>query len=334
MLPQIQPKLEIAPAGKPKKLLEQLKDVIRLKHYSYRTEQAYVDWVKRFILFHGKRHPKEMGANEAAHFLKHLAIQRKVSASTQNQAFNAILFLYKHVLKMDIGEIKNVPRAQRSQHLPAVLTISEVRAVLHSLKGHYRLMAEILYGSGLRLMELFRLRVKDIDFEKGILNVREGKGMKDRVTMLPLSAQQPLQQHLERVRMVHQNDLKNGFGRVHLPFALNQKYPNADREWGWQYVFPSLVLSKDPHTGEIRRHHLDESVLQKAVKAAVRMAGINKHVGVHTFRHSFATHLLESGSDIRTVQELLGHKHVQTTMIYTHVLNRPGISVKSPLDRL
>jgi integron integrase len=334
MEPINQPAFEVLTPPKPKKLLDQLRDEIRVRHYSRSTEDTYAGWVKRFILFHQKKHPKDMNAEHVKEFLNHLAVVANVSASTQNQALNALVFLYKEVLKKNFGELKNVTRAKRPVRLPSVLTRDEVRRLLSHMEGTHRLLAELLYGSGMRLMEGLQLRVKDLDFARNILIVREGKGMKDRVTMLPETVRGPLQRHLERVKALHEADLKKNLGSVYLPFALQTKYPKADREWGWQYVFPSGLLSEDPRSGVIRRHHLHENVLQKAVKRATLQSGIAKRVGVHTLRHSFATHLLESGSDIRTVQELLGHKHVQTTMIYTHVLNRPGISVKSPLDRM
>lgn len=333
MIPSTAPKLEVI-QPKPKKLLERMRDVIRLKHYSIKTEQTYIGWARRFILFHNKRHPNEMGAQEITAFLRHLAVTLNVAAKTQNQALNAILFLYRDVLRVDIGELGEFPRGQERKRIPVVLTQDEVKRVIAVSTGSYRMMIELLYGSGIRLAECLRLRVKDIDFDRNIVYVRDGKGMKDRTTMLPLCVKPALARHLERVKLLHEEDIKQGHGKVFLPTALAQKYPHAAQEWAWQYIFPSRSLSKDPRSGILRRHHLDESVLQKAVKTASRLAGINKHIGVHTLRHSFATHLLEAGSDIRTVQELLGHKHVQTTMIYTHVLNRPGVSVKSPLDRM
>jgi integron integrase len=314
-----------------KKLLDQVRDAIRVKHYSLRTEKTYVDWIKRFVLFHNKRHPREMGATEIEQFLTYLALNENVAASTQNQALSAILFLYRDVLHQDLGNI-NAVRAKKPKRLPVVLTRDEVQRILTHLSGEYRLMAQLLYGSGLRLIECIRLRVKDIDFAQGQIIVRDGKGGKDRVTMLPASIVQPLQEHLQRVKRLHDQDLARGCGTVHLPYALERKYPNANREWGWQYVFPSDRLSTDPRSGKTQRHHLDESGLQKAVRQAAQRANIHKPVGCHTFRHSFATHLLQNGYDIRTVQELLGHKDVKTTMIYTHVLHRGGLAVRSPLD--
>ncbi len=321
--------------GKPKKLLEQLRDVMRLKHYSLRTERSYGDWIKRFIRFHGKRHPGEMGAAEVGQFLTHLAREAHVSASTQNQALSALLFLYKEVLKQEIGWIEGVERAKKPVRLPVVLTRDEVHRIFAHLRGTPRLMAGLLYGSGLRLMECVRLRVKDIDFGYARITVRDGKGGKDRVTMLPINLAAPLQRHLATLRARHQEDLAEGAGEVSLPEALARKYPSAAREWAWQFVFPSSRLSFDPRSeagAPRRRHHVDESGLQQVVKKAVRASGIAKPASCHTFRHSFATHLLENGYDIRTVQELLGHKDVSTTMIYTHVLNKPGIGVRSPLD--
>jgi integron integrase len=317
--------------GKPK-LLDQVRDAIRLRHYSIRTEQAYTDWIKRFILFHNKRHPREMSEEEVAQFLTHLARHGNVAASTQNQALSALLFLYKEVLKQEIGWLKNVERAKRPPKLPVVLSPAEVRRIFAHLKGMQKLMAALLYGSGLRLMECVRLRVKDVDFAYAQITVRDAKGGKDRVTMLPVNLAQPLKRHIVKVKMQHEQDLEDGFGSVHLPFALARKFPNAEREWTWQYIFPSSRLSVDPRTGKRQRHHMAEGILQVALKNAVRASGIAKPATCHSLRHSFATHLLENGYDIRTVQELLGHRDVSTTMIYTHVLNKPGIGVRSPLD--
>jgi integron integrase len=316
----------------PRKLLDQVRDVIRLKHYSYRTEQSYVDWIYRFILFHDKRHPQEMGLPEIEEFLTHLAVHRHVAASTQNQALCALLFLYRYVLHQEIDCSVDALRAKRSRYLPTVLSQEEAMAVMNRLFGVYQLVAQILYGSGLRLSEALKLRVKDLDFAQHQIVVRDGKGGNSRVTMLPLSLVNPLRKHLQQVQHLHQQDLARGFGSVYLPFALERKYPNADRNWIWQYVFPAGGISKDPRSDVLRRHHLDESGLQKALKQAVRSAGIQKRVSCHTLRHSFATHLLQNGYDIRTVQELLGHKNVKTTMIYTHVLNKGGRGVRSPLD--
>ncbi|PWH14000.1 MAG: integron integrase [Anaerolineae bacterium] len=320
------------PPRKDKKLLDQVSEAIRIKHYSYRTEQTYREWIKRYILFHNKRHPKDMGLQEIQQFLAHLAIEKHVAASTQNQALSAILFLYRHVLEIPIEIPPEVFRAEKSKTLPTVLTPQETRAVINHMNGVPRLMAQLLYGSGLRLMECLRLRVKDIDFGNHQVIVRDGKGEDDRVTPLPNSLREPLQLQIETVRLTHQKDLAQGLGEVYLPYALARKYPHAARELGWQYLFPAANLSKDPKSGQIRRHHADPSVLQKAIRAAAKAAGIEKPVSPHTFRHSFATHLLQNGYDIRTVQELLGHKDVKTTMIYTHVLQRGGLAVKSPLD--
>ena len=317
---------------KPKKLLDQLRDTIRLKHYSYSTEKTYVHWARRYILYHNKRHPAEMGAAEIEAFLTYLAKEGYVSSSTQNQALNALLFLYRNVLQIDLPVPLHALRAKRSEHLPTVLSKDEVASVLAGMQGLHQLMAKLLYGCGLRLMECLRLRVKDIDFEQSQIIVREGKGEKDRATMLPASLIQPLKNQITFVNNQHERDLAQGYGSVELPFALARKYPAADKEFGWQYIFPSDRLSTDPRSGIIRRHHLDPSGLQRAVRAAVKLAKINKPVSPHTFRHCFATHLLEAGYDIRTVQELLGHKDVKTTMIYTHVLNRGPKAVRSPLD--
>ncbi len=314
------------------KFLDQVRTVIRRKHYSIRTEEAYVLWIKRFILFHGKRHPKEMGASEIETFLTHLAVDLNVAASTQNQALNALLFLYREVLQQDLDLPIRAVRAKRPKRLPTVLTREEVHQVLTQLSGTHRLLAQLLYGSGLRLLECVRLRIKDIDFAQRQIIVRDGKGMQDRVTILPESLIEPLQEHLQCIKRLHQEDLKRGYGSVYLPYALERKYPHAHREWIWQYVFPSSRLSRDPRSGVVRRHHLSESSLQKAVRQAAKQAGIDKRVTPHTLRHSFATHLLENGYDIRTVQELLGHKDVKTTMVYTHVLRQGRLAVRSPLD--
>jgi integron integrase len=318
-------------AGAPK-LLDQVRELIRIRHYSIRTEQAYLQWIRRFILFHGKRHPTDMGARELTEFLSHLAVQRNVSASTQNQALNALLFLYRDVLKIQLPWLDEVQRAKKPQHLPVVFTREEVRALLAQLEGTRWLMAMLTYGAGLRLLECLRLRVKDVDFEYLQILIRDAKGQKDRVTVLPKTLIEPLRTHLLKVKQLHESDLRAGYGSVHLPFALATKYPSAEREWGWQYVFPSSRRSVDPRSGAERRHHAPEDALQRAIKLAIRKANIIKPGSVHTLRHSFATHLLESGYDIRTVQELLGHADVSTTMIYTHVLNRGGRAVVSPVD--
>ncbi|MCX7109803.1 MAG: integron integrase [Proteobacteria bacterium] len=307
---------------------------MRLKHYSIRTEEAYVNWIKRFILFQHKRHPMEMGAAEVKAFLTHLAVEGKVAASTQNQAKAALLFLYREVLAIQLPWLDTVEQAKVSRRLPVVLTQTEVKTLLDRTQGTHQLIARLLYGTGMRLMECMRLRVKDVEFERHELIVRDGKGSKDRMTMLPDSLAGPLKAHMARVKALHQEDLQAGYGSVYLPYALEKKYPNAGREWGWQYVFPSTKLSVDPRSGVTRRHHADEKTIQRAIKQAVRDAGLVKPATPHTLRHSFATHLLQSGYDIRTVQELLGHKDVTTTMIYTHVLNRGGRGVESPLDRL
>jgi len=324
----------LSPAVSPDKpkLLDQVRDAIRRKHFSIRTEQAYTDWIRRFILYHKKRHPSDMAETEVTEFLTHLARDRSVAASTQNQALSAILFLYKEVLKQEIGWLDQVERAKKPAKLPVVLTRAEVEKILRQLDGTPKLMATLLYGSGLRLMECVRLRVKDVDFGYAQITVRDAKGGKDRVTMLPIHLAERLQRHLVRVKTQHEQDLGDGYGGVHLPYALERKFPNAHREWAWQYVFPSARLSHDPRTGRKQRHHTAEGILQVALKRSVRMSGVSKPATCHSLRHSFATHLLENGYDIRTVQELLGHKDVSTTMIYTHVLNKPGLGVKSPLD--
>lgn len=314
------------------KLLDQVRGKIRLKHYSIRTEQAYADWIKRFILFFGKRHPRDLGAADVEKFLTHLAVEGKVAASTQNQAKSALLFLYREVLEIELPWLDNVERAKVPKRLPVVLTRPEVQAVLSQLQGTHWLIASLLYGTGMRIMECMRLRIKDIDFSRKEILVRDGKGFKDRVTMLPASLANPLREHLQKVKTLHEQDLAAGFGSVYLPYALARKYPNAARDWGWQYVFPAAGMSSDPRSGEVRRHHVQEQAIQRAMKQAVRDANLVKIATPHTLRHSFATHLLEGGYDIRTVQELLGHSDVSTTMIYTHVLNKGGRGVTSPLD--
>ena len=326
--------VQTQPAIQKPKLLEQVRQAIRTRHYSYMTEKAYVHWIKRYIFFHNKHHPAEMGEREIGQFLSSLATASHVSASTQNQALNALLFLYREILKKDIGYVNGVVRAKRPHRLPVVLTRQEVRSIVGCLEGSDWIMAMLLYGAGLRLMECLRLRVKDIDLNDNQIVVRAGKGDKDRHTMLPAAVKEPLAKHLDVIKRFHQRDLERGLGRVTLPNALERKYPNAGKEWGWQWVFPATSHFTDKVTGERRRHHLHESVLQKAVKEAVQKSGVTKPASPHTFRHSFATHLLEDGYDIRTVQELLGHRDVSTTMIYTHVLNRGGKGVFSPADRL
>ena len=326
---------ETSPAHAPKpRLLDQVREAVRAGHYSRRTEKAYIHWIKRYIFFHGKRHPAELGASEVTAFLTSLAVHDKVAASTQNQALSALLFLYREVLSVELPWLDDVIRAKRPQHLPVVLTRDEVRAVLQRLDGAPRLMALLLGGAGLRLLECCRLRVTDVDFATNQIVIRHGKGGKDRVTMLPAAVKAALIAHLERARKQHQADLRHGAGWVELPSALTRKYANAGRDWGWQWVFPATRMYVDRLTAQRRRHHLHESVLQRAVKDAVRGAGIAKPATCHTFRHSFATHLLEESHDIRTVQELLGHSDVSTTMIYTHVLNRGPAGVRSPADRM
>ncbi|MGQ0549110.1 MAG: integron integrase [Armatimonadota bacterium] len=316
------------------RLLDRVREAIRARHYSHRTEQAYVTWITRYIRFHGKRHPAEMADLEVNQFLTHLAVHGRVAASTQNQALAALLFLYAKVLNRSLGQIEGVVRARRPRRLPVVLTRQEVRAVLDELNGTPPLVCTLLYGSGLRLLECLGLRVKDVDFHRQEIRVREGKGRKDRVTMLPSAVREPLRAHLDKVRRQHARDLEEGLGRAPLPDALARKFPTADREWTWQWVFPASSHYVDRRTRVRHRHHLHESVIQRAVKEAVRRAGLAKPASCHSFRHSFATHLLEDGYDIRTVQELLGHKDVKTTMIYTHVLNRGGKAVRSPMDGL
>ncbi len=316
----------------PPKLLDQVREKIRVRHYSIRTETQYVQWVRRFVLFHDKRHPREMGAAEVEAFLTHLAVEGKVAAATQNQALSALLFLYREVLGINLPWLDDVVRAKRPARLPVVLTRQEVTAVLDRMSGTHGLLARLLYGTGMRLMEVIRLRVKDVDFERAEIVVRDGKGAKDRVTMLPQSVVAPLQAHLRGRRALYEDDLAKGMASVYLPDALDRKYPNAAVDWGWQYIFASGSYSVDPRSGAERRHHLDEKLLQRAMKKAVQAAGIVKPATPHTLRHSFATHLLQAGYDIRTVQELLGHADVATTMIYTHVLNKGGRGVVSPLD--
>ena len=314
------------------KLLDQVRGKIRLKHYSIRTEQAYLDWIKRFILHFDKAHPKNMGAEEVEKFLTYLAVEGRVAASTQNQAKSALLFLYREVLKIELSWLDDIEKAKAPKRLPVVLTRAEVQALLSRLHGTHWLISNLLYGTGMRIMECLRLRVKDIEFSRKEILIRDGKGFKDRVTMLPLALVNPLREHLENVKILHDQDMSAGYGNVYMPYALDKKYPTAAFDWGWQYAFPTKGLSLDPRSGVKRRHHVQEQTVQRAVKQAVRDANIVKPATPHTLRHSFATHLLEGGYDIRTVQELLGHSDVSTTMIYTHVLNKGGRGVTSPLD--
>ena len=319
--------------GKPR-LLDRVREAIRVRHYSLRTEEVYLQWVRRYILFHGKRHPDDMGEAEVAAFLSYLAMERNVAAATQNQALSAILFLYTNVLGRDLDWLKDVARAKRPRRLPVVLSRDEIQRVLARMVGINSLLARLMYGTGMRAMESLQLRVKDVDFAYRQVIIREGKGNKDRVTPLPETLVEALQIQLARVRDLHNRDLAEGFGTVYLPHALARKYPKANRDWGWQYVFPSTTRSCDPRSGEIRRHHWHDQNVQRALRKAARDAGVIKRLTTHVLRHSFATHLIEDGYDIRTIQELLGHKDVATTMIYTHVVNRGGRGVKSPLDRL
>jgi integron integrase len=315
------------------RLFDEVRRKLRVHHYSLRTERAYLGWIRRFILANGRRHPREMGGPEVERFLSRLAVQGQVAASTQNQALSALLFLYREVLGVRLPWMEDVIRAKRPARLPVVLSQSEVRALLACMEGRTGLLAQLLYGTGLRLMESLRLRVKDVDFARNEILVRNGKGGRDRRTLLPASLTAPLQEEVERARVLHQRDLAAGFGAAWLPHALARKYPGAAREFAWQYVFPALRLSVDPRDGATRRHHLDDATLSRAIRRARLRAGIDKPVSAHTLRHSFATHLLEAGYDIRTIQELLGHKDVATTQIYTHVLNRGAGGVLSPLDR-
>jgi integron integrase len=321
--------------GQPKKrrLMDRVRDQLRKLHYSLRTEEAYTYWIRQYILYHGKRHPEAMGAPEVEAYLNHLAVYRKVSSSTQNQSLAALLFLYRHVLGIELPWLNNLTRAKPAKRLPVVLSRDEMNRLLGLLEGTTQLMAKLLYGTGLRINELHQLRIKDIDFERREIIVRAGKGNKDRHTLLPLSLVEPLKAHLVRVRALYEQDRKAELPGIALPYALQTKYPNAGKEWGWQWIFPAKWLSTDPLSKIVRRHHTHEQALQRAIKRAVHQAGISKPATPHTFRHSFATHLLESGYDIRTVQELLGHNDVSTTQIYTHVLNRGGSGVISPLDR-
>ncbi len=320
----------------PKKILDEVRDVLRRKHYSLRTESSYCSWIKRYIFFHNMQSREELngGRQKVEDFLTHLAVEKNVAASTQNQALNALLFLYRHVLLQPFEDGVDAIRAKRPKRLPVVLSVDEVRRILAVMRSVTQLMAKLMYGSGLRLMECLRLRVHDIDFELGQITVRSGKGNKDRWVPLPEALVGGLSDQLERVKILHEKDLGEGYGSVYLPAALSRKFKKAGRQLEWQFVFPAMRVSKDPRTGTVQRHHLDSSTLNKALRKAVQESSIGKQVSAHTLRHSFATHLLDGGSDIRTVQELLGHKDVSTTMIYTHVLKRGGQGVVSPLDRI
>lgn len=315
-------------------LLHSLRAKLRLGHFSARTEESYVHWVYRFVRFHGLRHPRDMGEREVLAFLVHLAMDRKLAAATQAQALAALQFLYQHVIDRPLVGLGGIPRARAPTRLPTVLTETEVKRILAELQGVPRLIGLLLYGSGMRLLECLTLRVKDLDIERGEIRIRRGKGARDRVTMMPQTLREPLRAHLERVRAQHERDVADGAGAVELPDALRRKYPSAATQWAWQWIFPAGRRYVDRETGEWRRHHLHESVMQRAMAAAVRRSGVGKRASCHTLRHSFATHLLEAGYDIRTVQELLGHRDVSTTMAYTHVLNRGGLGVRSPADRL
>jgi integron integrase len=327
------------------RLFDQIREVMRFHHYSLRTERAYCHWIRRYLAFHragdhsgptkGWRHPRDLGAQEVKVFLTHLAANRDVTASTQNQALNALVFLYDQVLQSDLGDFADFARATRPARLPTVLTADETRRVLAALKpGTAGLIIRLLYGSGMRLIEGLRLRVKDVELAGGRIVVREGKGDKDRVTVLPEVLRDELRAHLQRVKLLHEQDLAEGFGRVFLPHALARKYPNADRSWSWQWVFPAAQRSRDPRSGVMRRHHVSDMSVQRAMKDAVQLAKLTKPASCHTLRHSFATHLLEAGTDLRTLQDLLGHSDVRTTQIYTHVMQKPGLGIKSPLDRI
>jgi integron integrase len=318
------------------KILDDMRDVMRRRHYSIRTERTYCDWIKRFILHFNMKSRNDLsdGEKKIETYLTFLARERNVAPSTQNQALNALVFFYKHVLEQPLNEKINAERAARKIRIPVVLTRDETKRIIGAMTGIHQLVVKLLYGSGLRIIECLRLRVHDIDFDMKALTVRSGKGDKDRVTTFPPSLQEPLETHLRRVRIVHEGDIANGYGAVYLPHALARKYPNAARQWQWQYVFPAQKLSTDPRTGIIRRHHMDPSPINKAIANAVRIADVQKRVSAHTFRHSFATDLLRRGTDIRTIQSLLGHKDVQTTMIYTHVLQQGGEGVISPLEDL
>lgn len=334
MLETIERNATPAPTAQQPRLMDRVRESLRVKRYALSTERTYCHWIKRFILHHNKRHPLEMGAPEVEAFLSHLATAENVSAKTQNQAMHAVLYLYKQVLGIDLPWLDGITRARESKRLPGVLTQRETQALLRHVHGTSGTIVKLLYGTGMRLLEGLRLRIKDLDLERREIIIRAGKGDKDRVTMLPASLVDELRDHLQARRVMHDTDLSTGHADVELPFAIERKYPQAGQQWAWQYVFAAKTYSTDPRTGVYRRHHVGEWVVQRAVKAAARSAGISKLVHPHTLRHSFATHLLENGSDIRTVQELLGHSDVKTTMIYTHVLNRGGRGTVSPLDRL
>ena len=320
--------------GRPPRLLDRVRAAIRVRHYSIRTESAYLGWIRRYIHFHQLRHPEQMGSVEVVEFLSDLAVNGRVAASTQNQALAALVFLYRVVLERELEGLDSAVRARAPRHLPVVLTRDEVRAVLAEIEGPSALVTGLLYGGGLRLLECSSLRIKDLDFERRQLTVREGKGSRDRATLLPASLRPEMERHLERVRLQFDSDTRRGIAGVYLPHALERKYPRAPYEWAWYWVFPSSKLSRDPRNGIERRHHISQSAVQRAIRRAAARAGIAKRVSPHTFRHSFATHLLEDGADIRTVQTLLGHQDVKTTMIYTHVLDRGPLGVQSPMDKL
>jgi len=331
----VNPESGAATPAQSKKLLEQVRDEMRLRRYSLRTEKAYTDWIKRYVRFHRmqSRADLEDGTAKVSAFLSHLAVEGRVAVATQKQALNALVFLYEQVLKVKLGDLGDYARPKRPARLPVVLSQGEVQRLLERMEGTAQLIGRLLYGTGMRLMEAMRLRVKDVDFDRGQIVIRDGKGEKDRVTMLPDRLKAELQMHLARVRALHEEDLAAGSGTVYLPYALERKYPNANREWVWQWVFPAKSVSRDPRSGVVRRHHFHENGVQKAVQSAARKARLQKPVTPHVLRHSFATHLLEKGYDIRTVQDLLGHKDVTTTQIYTHVMAKPGIGVRSPLDQ-
>ncbi|MFQ5454621.1 MAG: integron integrase [Nitrospirota bacterium] len=321
---------------KKKKLLEEVREFMRLRHYSIHTERTYCEWITRYIRYHKMRKREDLqgGEKKIEDFLTHLAVKEGVAPATQNLAMNALVFLYRQILKVPLQEEINTIRAAKKRHIPVVLTRNEVCQVIDLLEGSPQLIVKLLYGSGLRIMEAVRLRVKDVDYSMKQLTVRSGKGAKDRVTTFPQSLIPLLENHLAKVKVLHQQDLVQGYGEVYLPYALARKYPNAAKEWGWQYIFPSRQLSKDPRSRKVRRHHVDPSVVNKAIKSAVKKIGLRKRISAHTFRHSFATHLLERGTDIRTIQALMGHKDISTTMIYTHILQQGGYGVLSPLDDL